>query len=229
MKTIGIIGGMSWVSTQDYYRYINEIVAERLGGSHSAEILLHSVDFAPIEAMQEAEDWDGMGKHLAQIAQRLETAGAACILIATNTMHNVASAVEAAISIPLLHIADATATAVLSQGLQTVALLGTRYTMEKNFLYARFVDNGLSVMRPNDDERTAIHDIIYNELVLNQFTEPSRATYVEIIDALKARGAEGMLLACTEIPMLVKATDTDVPLFDTTYWHAKAAVDFALT
>lgn len=228
MKTIGIIGGMSWVSTQDYYRYINEMVAERLGGSHSAEILLRSVDFAPIEAMQEAEDWDGMGEHLAQIAKRLEAAGAACILIATNTMHNVAPAVEAAISIPLLHIADTTAAAVKEQGLQTVALLGTRYTMEKDFLYNRFVANGLNVVRPSFAERKVIHDIIYAELVKNQFTDASRAVYVEIIDDLRQRGAEGMLLACTEIPMLVKPSDTAVPLFDTVYCHAKAAVEFAL-
>ncbi len=229
MKTIGIIGGMSWVSTQDYYRYINEMVAEKLGGSHSAEILLHSVDFAPIEALQEAEDWAGMGRRLTEIAQRLEGAGADCILIATNTMHNVAPVVEAAISIPLIHIADATAAAVIARGLQTVALLGTRYTMEKAFLYDRFVANGLTVMRPNDDERTAIHDIIYGELVLNKFSPASRAKYVEIMQALNHRGAEGMLLACTEIPMLVKPSDTDLPLFDTVYCHAEAAVAFALS
>jgi aspartate racemase len=228
MKTIGLIGGMSWVSTADYYRYINEMVQERLGGVSSAEILLHSLDFAPIEELQAADDWDAMGEILAVSASKLERAGAECVLICTNTMHKVAPAVEEAVSIPLIHIADATAAAVRAQGKQSVALLGTRYTMEKPFLRERLEANGLNVMVPNAEERTIVHDIIYGELVKNVFTEESRRAYVAIMSDLQERGAEAMLLACTEIPMLVKQSDTTVPLFDPTYLHAKAAVDFAL-
>lgn len=228
MRTIGLIGGMSWVSTADYYRTINEMVQHRLGGVASAEILLHSLNFEPIERLQETDGWDTMGAILTGSARKLEQAGAACVLICTNTMHKVAPAVEAAINIPLIHIADATAAAVKADAKRTIALLGTRYTMEEPFLRRRLEDNGLEVMVPNAAERTIIHDIIYGELVKNVFTAKSRAAYVRIIEALAERGAQAMVLACTEIPMLVKQSDTAVPLFDPTYLHAKAAVDFSL-
>ncbi|MGB1252147.1 MAG: aspartate/glutamate racemase family protein [Candidatus Promineifilaceae bacterium] len=229
MKTIGLIGGMSWVSTMDYYRIINEMVQKRLGGASSAEIMMHSVDFAPIEQMQAQGDWDAMGATLADSARKLENAGADCILICTNTMHKVAPAVEAAINVPLIHIADAAAIAIKAAGLSKIALLGTRYTMEKPFMRARLETNGVQVVVPSFAERRLIHSVIYDELVKNVFTDASRTDYVEIIGDLAQRGAEGMLLACTEIPMLVKQTDTQVPLFDTTYEHAKAAVAFAFS
>ena len=228
MKTIGLIGGMSWVSTMDYYRIINEMVQARLGGASSAEILMHSVDFAPIEQMQAAGDWDTMGATLASSARKLEQAGADCILICTNTMHKVAPAVEAAINVPLIHIADAAASAIKAAGLTKIALLGTRYTMEQPFMRSRLEANGVEVVIPSFAERRLIHTVIYDELVKNVFTDASRNDYVEIIGDLNRRGAEGMLLACTEIPMLVKQDNTSVPLFDTTYEHAKAAVAFAL-
>ena len=228
MKTIGLIGGMSWVSTAEYYRTINEMVQRRLGGASSADILLHSLDFAPIEALQVAGDWDTMGDVLAESALRLERAGADCLLICTNTMHKVAPAVAAAINVPLIHIADATAAAIRAQSMVTVALLGTRYTMEKPFMRRRLEQKGLEVMIPNAAERKIVHDIIYDELVKNVFTDESRQAYVRIMELLEGRGAEAMVLACTEIPMLVKQSDTRVQLFDTTYLHAKAAVDYAL-
>jgi aspartate racemase len=228
MKTIGLIGGMSWVSTADYYRYINEMVQKRLGGVSSADILLHSLDFDPIEQLQVADDWDKMGDLLARSAANLESAGADCMLICTNTMHKVASAVASAIDVPLIHIGDAIADAVKAESKESIALLGTRYTMEKPFLRQRLEQNGLTVMIPNAAERTTIHEIIYGELVRNLFTAESRDAYVGIMEALHARGAQAMVLACTEIPMLVKQADTSVPLFDPTYLHAKAAVAFAL-
>lgn len=228
MKTIGLIGGMSWVSTADYYRYINEMVQERLGGVSSAEILLHSLNFDPIERLQAADDWDAMGSILVDNALRLERAGADCVLICTNTMHKVTPAVEAALRVPLIHIADATAAAIKADSKRSIALLGARYTMESAFFRQRMEENGLEVIVPKTGERTIIHDIIYNELVKNVFTDESREAYLRIIESLAERGAQAMVLACTEIPMLVKQTDTSVPLFDPTYIHAKAAVEFAL-
>ena len=228
MKTIGLIGGMSWVSTVDYYRYINTMVQERVGGVSSAEILLHSLNFDPIEKLQAADDWDAMDTLLVDSARKLEQAGADCVLICTNTMHKCAPAVEAAIGVPLIHIADATAQAIKAQGMSQVALFGTRYTMEKPFLRERMEANDLTVVVPNDTQRTTIHDIIYGELVKNVFTDESRAAYVDIMQDLHHDGSEAMVLACTEIPMLVKSNDTAVPLFDPTYLHAQAAVEFAL-
>ena len=229
MKTIGLIGGMSWVSTADYYRYINEMVQKRLGGVSSAEILLHSLNFDPIERLQVTDDWDTMGSILANSAHKLERAGADCVLICTNTMHKVAPVVEAVLKVPLIHIADATAAAVKADLIGSIGLLGTRYTMESAFFRQRMEENGLEVIVPEAGERLVINDIIYDELVKNVFTEESRKAYVGIIESLAGRGARAMVLACTEIPMLVKQTDTSVPLFDPTYIHAKAAVDFALT
>ncbi len=228
MKKIGLIGGMSWVSTVDYYRYINTLVQERLGGLSSAEIMLESLNFSPIAALQSADDWPALDSILAESAKRLEQAGADCVLICANTMHKCAPAVEAAIDIPLIHIADATAQAIKADGMTKVALLGTRYTMELPFLRDRMAANGLDVIVPNDAQRTTIHDIIYGELVKNIFTDDSRSAYIDIMQALQSDGSEAMVLACTEIPMLVTNEHTDIPLFDPTFIHAQAAVDFAL-
>jgi len=230
MKTLGLIGGMTWHSTVDYYRLINEGVHERLGGSHSAEILLLSIDFEPVEEMQGRGDWAGMGKLMSQWAVRLEKAGAEGLVICTNTMHRLAGDVARAVSIPLLHIADATAAEAKKRGLQTLGLLGTRYTMELDFYRGRLEkEHGLKVLIPDEPGRTAVHDIIYEELAHGKVLDESRRAYVEVIEALKRRGAEGVILGCTEIPLLIKAGDSPIPVFDTTALHAAAAVDFALS
>lgn len=229
MRTLGLIGGMTWHSTVDYYRLINKGVHERLGGSHSAELLLLSIDFEPVEEMQGRGDWAGMGRLMASWAKRLEGAGAEGLLICTNTMHRLAGDVESAVKIPLIHIADATAVAVKKAGMSTVALLGTRYTMELDFYRGRLEqEHGLKVLIPEEPGRTAVHDIIYRELAFGDVREESRRTYVAIIEELKRRGAQGVILGCTEIPLLVKEKDSPVPVFDTTALHAAAAVDFAL-
>jgi aspartate racemase len=229
VRTLGLIGGMTWHSTVDYYRLINKGVHERLGGSHSAELLLLSIDFEPVEEMQGRGDWAGMGRLMASWAKRLEGAGAEGLLICTNTMHRLAGDVESTVKIPLIHIADATAVAVKKAGMSTVALLGTRYTMELDFYRGRLEqEHGLKVLIPEEPGRTAVHDIIYRELAFGDVREESRRTYVAIIEELKRRGAQGVILGCTEIPLLVKEKDSPVPVFDTTALHAAAAVDFAL-
>lgn len=229
MRTIGIIGGMSWESTADYYRIINEEVARRLGGLHSAEILLLSVDFAPIERMQQEGDWSAAGRTLAAAAVRLEAGGADLIVLATNTMHKVAGSVEAAVCLPLIHIADATGEAIAAAEVRTVGLLGTRYTMEQDFYRRRLEERfGLEVLVPDTDDRRTIDDVIFNELVLGTVREESRRRYVEIIGTLIDRGAQGIILGCTEIGMLIVQDDVPVPVFDTTRLHAFAAVDAAL-
>jgi aspartate racemase len=229
MRTLGLIGGMTWHSTVDYYRLINAGVHERLGGSHSAELLLLSIDFEPVEEMQGRGDWAGMGRLMASWAKRLEGAGAEGLLICTNTMHRLAGDVERAVQVPLIHIADATALAVKNAGIGTVALLGTRYTMELDFYRGRLEkEHALKVLIPEEPGRTAVHDIIYRELAFGDVREESRRTYVAIIEDLKRRGAQGVILGCTEIPLLIKASDSPLPVFDTTALHAAAAVDFAL-
>jgi len=229
MRTLGLIGGMTWHSTVDYYRLINAGVHERLGGSHSAELLLLSIDFEPVEEMQGRGDWSGMGRLMASWAKRLEGAGAEGLLICTNTMHRLAGDVESAVKVPLIHIADATAVAIKKAGMSTVALLGTRYTMELDFYRGRLEkEHGLKVLIPEEPGRTAVHDIIYRELAFGEVREESRRTYVAIIEDLKRRGAQGVILGCTEIPLLIKAADSPLPVFDTTALHAAAAVDFAL-
>jgi len=229
MKTIGIIGGMSWESTQDYYRLINEEVARRLGGLHSADLVLVSIDFAPIEEMQVRGDWDAAGALLAEAARRTEAAGADLLILATNTMHKVAPAITATVSIPLLHIADATGRAIAASGLRTVGLIGTRYTMEEDF-YRGWLENnyGLDIAIPLPDDRTLINDVIFNELCLGVRKDDSKAQYLRIVDDLAAQGAEGVILGCTEIGMLLEAHDCPVPVFDTTTLHAQAAVSAAL-
>lgn len=229
MKTIGLLGGMSWESTALYYRWINDGIKARLGGLHSARIALVSVDFQEIEALQMVGEWDAAGKLLAGAARQVQVAGADFLLICTNTMHRVAPQIESAISIPLLHIADATADRIKSLGLQTVGLLGTRFTMEQDFYAGRLRDeHGLQVLIPTPQQRQIVHRVIYEELVLGEVRDASRAAFLTIIDDLEARGAEGVIEGCTEIVMLVQQEHTAVPLFDTTAIHAQAAVDLAL-
>ena len=230
MRTLGLIGGMTWHSTVDYYRLINEGVHQRLGRSHSAAMVLLSVDFEPVEVLQESGDWAGMGRLMAAAARRLETAGAEGLVICANTMHRLADDVTAAVRIPLLHIADATAAAVKKAGLRTVGLLGTRYTMELDFYRGRLESqHGLRVIVPDEPDRTTVHEVIYRELAQGLVREESRRAYTATIDGLRRRGAEGVILGCTEIPLLVRPQDSRLPVFDTTALHAAAAVDFALS
>ncbi len=229
MKTIGLIGGMSWESTALYYRWINEGVREKLGGLHSAKIALASVDFAEIEALQHSGDWDSAGELLAQAGRATEAVGADFLLICTNTMHRVADQVATAVSIPLLHLADATADRILASGMDTIGLLGTAYTMEQDFYRGRLECRGLNVLVPGADDRAIIHRVIYEELCLGQVLDSSRAEYLRIIDDLVARGAGGVIEGCTEITLLVDDSHTDVPLFDTTAIHAEEAVRLALS
>ena len=229
MRTLGLIGGMTWHSTLDYYRLINKGVHERLGGSHSAELLLLSIDFEPVEEMQGRGDWAGMGRLMASWGKRLEDAGAEGLVICTNTMHRLAGEVERAVKIPLIHIADATAVAVKKAGMSTVALLGTRYTMELDFYRGRLEkEHGLKVLIPEEPGRTTVHDVIYRELASGTIRDDSRQAYVAVINDLVRRGAQGVILGCTEIPLLIKAADSPIPVFDTTALHAAAAVEFAL-
>jgi aspartate racemase len=229
VKTIGLIGGMTWHSTAEYYRFINEDIQRRLGGSTSARLVLYSLEFAEIEALQDAGDWDRMTTLMIDAAKRVEAAGADFMVICANTMHRTAEAIIAAVKIPLLHIADATGAEILRLGLRTVGLLGTRYTMEMDFYRRRLKEkHGLHVLIPEEDERRVVHDVIYQELGHGLIRDESRRAYLAIIDGLERSGAEGIILGCTEIPFLVKPEDTPLPLFDTTALHAKAAVDFAL-
>jgi aspartate racemase len=229
MKSIGLLGGMSWESTALYYRWINEETKRRLGGLHSAPIALVSVDFQEIETLQHAGDWDAAGARLARAAQQVEAAGADFLLICTNTMHKVAPAVEGAINIPLLHLADATAQRIKATGMQTVGLLGTRFTMEEAFYKGRLRErHGLNVLVPPPADREIVHRVIYDELVLGDVRDESRDEYLRIIDDLQRRGAEGVIEGCTEIVLLVQQMHTDVPLFDTTSIHAEEAVTLAL-
>ena len=229
MKKIGLIGGMSWESSIEYYRIINETVRDRLGGLHSAESVMFSVDFAEIEKLQMAGDWDESGKILARAAASLQAAGADCVVLCTNTMHKVADAITGAIDIPFIHIADPTAEAIKAAGIETIALLGTDFTMSQAFYKGRLIDqHGLDVMIPNDEDREVVHRIIYEELVVGEIKAESKQAYLEIIGRLVGAGAQGVILGCTEIGLLVKAGDCAVPVFDTTLIHAQAAVDFAL-
>ena len=229
MKRLGLIGGMTWHSTVDYYRLINQGVHERLGGSHSADLLMISVDFEPVEERQGRGDWAGLGRLMAEWARRLEASGAEGLVICTNTMHRLAGEVEKAIHVPLIHIADATAAAVKARRFATVGLLGTRYTMELDFYRGRLEkEHGLRVLIPDEPGRATVHDIIYKELAYGDIREESRRAYVGVIRDLVRRGAEGVILGCTEIPLLIKPKDSPVPVFDTTALHAAAAVDFSL-
>lgn len=229
MKTIGLIGGMSWESTVSYYRAINEEIKRRLGGLHSAKIVLYSVDFHDIERLQHAGDWDAAGDLLAQAARSLQAAGADFLVLCTNTMHKVATHIEQAVAIPLLHIADPTAEAIKNAGHSTVGLLGTRFTMEQAFYRDRLqAQHGLQVLVPDDDDRETVHRIIYDELCLGVVKPESRDAYRRVMARMATDGAEAIILGCTEIALLVSQEDARVPLFDTTAIHARAAAERAI-
>ena len=229
MKTIGLIGGMSWESTVPYYRQINEVVKDRLGGLHSAKLVLYSVDFHEIERLQHSGDWEAAGQVLAEAARSLERAGADFLVLCTNTMHKVAAPIEAAVAIPLLHIADATGAEIRRAGHSVVGLLGTRFTMEQAFYRDRLRDSyGLQVLVPGEDDRRVIHQVIYDELCLGVTNAASRAEYRRIMSDLVSQGAQAIILGCTEISLLVGPQDASVPLFDTTAIHAISAAEKSL-
>ncbi len=228
MKTIGLIGGMSWESTQTYYRLVNQLVRERLGGLHSARLVLYSVDFAEIEALQQRGDWAATAQILEAAARALETAGADFLVLCTNTMHRVAPQIEQAVKIPLLHIADATARELHRQGVTRVGLLGTRFTMEQAFYRERLEAQGIRVLTPDEAQRERVHAVIYAELCRGDIRAESKAAYLDIVSSLAERGAQGVILGCTEIGLLIQGDDTDVSLFDTTAIHAEQAVEAAL-
>jgi aspartate racemase len=230
VRTIGLLGGMSWESTIEYYRLLNEAVRDRLGGLHSAECVLWSVDFAAIEELQRSGDWDEAARRLAVLARRLEGAGVGCLVLCTNTMHRLADELQAAIEVPLLHIADATAARVKAAGVETVGLLATRYTMEQDFYRGRLADrHGLGVLVPPEPDLTLVHEVIYQELCQGRVLDGSREEYRRVIAELEAAGAEGIIYGCTEIGLLVGSEDASVPVFDSTSIHLEAAVDWALT
>lgn len=229
-KLIGLIGGMSWESSAEYYRIINELVRDRFGGLHSAKCLMWSFDFAEIEALQYAGRWDDATIEMIKAAQSLERGGADFLLICTNTMHRMADEVQAAINIPLIHIADPTAERIKTAGLKKVGLLGTAFTMEQDFYKGRLINqHGLEVLIPNDDDRKTVHRIIYDELVQGEVKETSRRMYRDVIARLVGQGAEAVILGCTEIMLLVRPEDSAVPIYDTTAIHAEAAVERAIT
>jgi aspartate racemase len=229
MKTIGMIGGMSWESSLEYYRIMNQAVKEKLGGFHSAPCILYSVDFDDVEKLQHQGDWASLNRLMIEAAQRVKKAGADFLIICTNTMHKMADEVQEAIQIPLLHIVDVTAKAVRANGQSRVGLLGTKFTMEQDFYKGRLHDkHGIDVLIPEDKERQVIHDILYNELCLGEIKELSKEKFQSIIQNLVKRGAQGVILGCTEIPLIVSQEDFEIPIYDTTALHARAAVDFAL-
>lgn len=229
MKTIGLIGGMSWESSQEYYRIINETARKKLGGLHSAKCLMFSFDFAEIEALQHAGNWEEATRRMVEAAQNLEKGGADFVLICTNTMHKMAKEVQDGIHIRLLHIADPTGEAIKAKGITKIGLLGTKYTMEHDFYKGRLASElGLEVVVPEEADRQIIHDIIYDELCLGVVKEESKMKYLQIIEKLQSQGAEGIILGCTEIMLLIQQSDTTLPVFDTTRIHAETAVDLAL-
>ncbi|MFK3789398.1 aspartate/glutamate racemase family protein [Pseudomonas piscis] len=228
MHTIGLIGGMSWESSAEYYRLINQQVRDRLGALRSARLLMYSVDFGPVERAQHAGDWDAAAAILVDAARRLEAGGADCLVLCTNTMHKVAAPIQAATNLPFLHIADPTAQAALAAGTLKVGLLGTAFTMEQDFLKQRLADQGLQVLVPDAEQRQVVHRIIYEELCVGVIREQSRRQYQQVIQSLQARGAQAVILGCTEIGLLLKPEHSPLPLLDTTELHAQAAVAFAL-
>lgn len=229
MKTLGIIGGISWFSTAVYYRTINELANQRLGGSHSARIILYSLDFHDFRILQEQEDWGGIERMLADIAQRLQHAGADCILLATNTPHIIADTLQQQITVPLLHIAEETAKEIVRQKIDKVGLLGTKFTMERSFFKGRLAAHNIDVIIPENSDRAFIHHSIINEFTQGIFKEETKKKYRNIIESLKSNGAQGVILGCTEISLLIQQEDSSLVVFDTTAIHSRAAVDFALS
>lgn len=229
MKTIGFVGGISWISTQEYYRLLNEMVNEKLGGVNSAKIIMYSVNFEEIKTLTFANDWIGIRDMLCNIASKLEEAGADCIVVGANTMHKVARDIQKAVSIPLIHIATETSLVVRKHGLQRVALLGTKYTMEADFFPSKLLENDVHTIIPDHADKEFINEAIYNELGKNIFLPETKAAMLAIINKLVKQGAQGVILGCTEIPLLIKQSDCNVPVFDTTFIHAQAAVEFALS
>lgn len=229
MKTIGIIGGMSWQSSKFYYEYLNTLVSERLGGNHSAKILMSSVDFAEVERLFANDDWGGLGQMMTQEAKKLEQAGADCLILATNTVHLVSDAIRQATTIPFLHLTEVIGETIQKQGLNKVALLGTRFTMEKGFYVDILKDKfNIEAVTPNAEERHYLQDLIFNELVKGQFTETAKENCLTIIERLQSEGVQGVILGCTELPILIPDTEVFIPTFDTTMIHSQAAVEFAL-
>ena len=229
MRTIGLLGGMSWESSIEYYRLLNQAMRERLGGLHSAECVMWSVDFAAMEALQRSGDWNEAGRRLAALAQRLDQAGAECLVLCTNTMHRLADDIQAAIAIPLLHIADTTAGRIKAAGVESVGLLATRYTMEQDFYRGRLAErHGLQVLVPPEPDLSLVHDVIYQELCRGRVLDSSRDHYRRVISQLEAAGAQGIVYGCTEIDLLVGPQDASVPVFDSTRIHVEAAVEWAL-
>ena len=228
MKTIGLIGGITWYSTLDYYRLLNEMVNEKLGGAHSAKIILNSLEFAIIRELTEKLDWDGLAKIMCTAARGIETAGAGCLLIGANTMHNIADEVQAAINIPVIHIADAVADSIQQKQLKKVALLGTRYTMQLDFYKDKLLKKGIGVIIPSAGDIEFINHAIYNEFGKGLFGAETKQKFLTILDTLIGEGAQGAVFGCTEIPILLKQEDCPVPVFDTTLIHVAAAVEFAL-
>ena len=228
LKTIGLIGGMSWESTVTYYKIINETVKERLGGLHSAKCILYSVDFQEIEECQANGNWEKSGEILGEAAYNLEKAGADFIVICTNTMHKVVNQIKEKISIPILHIAEMTAEKILEKGLKNIALLGTKYTMEQDFYKSKLIEKGINVIIPDKNDIEIINEVIYDELCLGTINSDSKKKFLEIVDKLRNKGAEGIILGCTEIGLLIKNEDTDVPLFDTAIIHAEQAAIYSI-
>ena len=228
LKTIGLIGGMSWESTVTYYKIINETVKERLGGLHSAKCILYSVDFQEIEECQANGNWEKSGEILGEAAYNLEKAGADFIVICTNTMHKVVNQIKEKISIPILHIAEMTAEKILEKGLKNIALLGTKYTMEQDFYKSKLIEKGINVIIPDKNDIEIINEVIYDELCLGTINSNSKKKFLEIVDKLRSKGAEGIILGCTEIGLLIKNEDTDVPLFDTAIIHAEQAAMYSI-
>jgi aspartate racemase len=228
LKTIGLIGGMSWESTVTYYKIINETVKEKLGGLHSAKCILYSVDFQEIEECQANGNWEKSGEILGAAAYNLEKAGADFIVICTNTMHKVVNQIKEKISIPILHIAEMTAEKILEKGLKNIALLGTKYTMEQDFYKSKLIEKGINVIIPDKNDIEIINEVIYDELCLGTINSDSKKKFLEIVDKLRSKGAEGIILGCTEIGLLIKNEDTDVPLFDTAIIHAEQAAIYSI-
>jgi len=228
MKTIGFIGGLTWLSSMDYYRLFNQLTNEKMGGVSTCKMLMYSVEFEEIKTLTVAGDWDGIAAIICKVAQTLEQAGADCILIGANTMHYIADKVQASIHIPLIHIAEVTATAIASKGLNTVALLGTKYTMQLDFYKNKLAVKNIRTIIPNEADIEYINDAIYNEMGKGIFLQERKERFVQIINNLQQQGAEGVLLGCTEIPILIKQTDVDIPVFDTTLIHVQAAIKFGI-